>query len=178
MARQVFPQDRTAWRYGAPNTALVNGAGAILTVFTDQASTTLASIDTYPFLVPIPDSQIVVGADSLLPEFYGPLGFKVLWLKAPGAPSYAIAARFEDRLTEIEFDLAGIGSGTGNIAWRHIQPVPSDTWTITHNTGVRFGGIRVRTSAGDDIEMEVVTQTESVVVLRADAAFSGEAYLS
>jgi hypothetical protein len=96
--RSVFPDDRLAFRFFEQ--LVYSGAGAGVVVYLDEAATTPAAITTYPAGVPIAGSRIVVGDDSLLPEFYGPEDVLVLWAAADGdTQTYRMDARFADRVT-------------------------------------------------------------------------------
>lgn len=97
MARSVFPDDRLAFRFAGR--LIYSGSGARMVVYLDEAATVLAPITTYPADTPIAGSVIYVGADSLLPEFYGPDGVLALWLLAEGAAqTYPVEARLVDRV--------------------------------------------------------------------------------
>lgn len=62
-------------------------------------------------------------------------------------------------------------------AYRHVQAVPSATWTVAHGLGFR-PNVTVVDSSGRVVEGEIAYPSTSTVVLTFTGAFSGEAYLS
>lgn len=65
-----------------------------------------------------------------------------------------------------------------NIAYTHVQAVPSDTWTVNHNLGYAPGGISVIDSAGTMVEGDVTHTSLNSFIIVFTAGFSGTAYLS
>lgn len=69
-------------------------------------------------------------------------------------------------------------AGAGVLAYRHVQPTASTSWTIVHNLTFR-PNVAVVDSAGQEIIPGAVDYTNSVsVTLTFSAAVGGEAYLS
>lgn len=63
--------------------------------------------------------------------------------------------------------------------YRHVQSIPSDTWTVTHNLGYKPGGIIVEDSAGEEwIAFAVEYVDDDSLTLTFSAAFAGWAYIS
>lgn len=65
-----------------------------------------------------------------------------------------------------------------NIAYTHIQAVPSAVWTINHGLGYAPGGVSVLDSAGTMVEGDVTHDSLNVCTIVFTAGFSGTAYLS
>lgn len=59
----------------------------------------------------------------------------------------------------------------------HIQSVPSNTWSIYHNLGMRCN-ITVVDSSGRQVEGDVIYQDDNTIIVQFSGAFSGEAYVS
>lgn len=78
MTSWKFPQDRLVFRYGAPGTPLYAPQGETLTICLDAAGTTPAAI-TDLNNNPITGSLLSVGANCLIPEFYGPANVTTLY---------------------------------------------------------------------------------------------------
>lgn len=109
MARRLFPndEDRLAYGYGSAGSYFTSKAGSTVTIYTDAAGTTLADI-TDTSSVAVPGSVLTVGADSRIPQFYGPdgtpYGVDVLYAKIAGASSTVeIHGRYDDRLDRDTF---------------------------------------------------------------------------
>lgn len=132
MARQVFPNFADKLVFIPPQTrggALRSGAGTRFVVYLDRAATAMADILTMN-RTPIPGSEIVVGSNSMLPDFFGPDGESSLWLKpTTGGATSKITAE----------PIVGIGDGStadgvfevGLIAGDIILD-SSSRWTIVH----------------------------------------------
>lgn len=100
MTSWKFPQDRLVFRYGAPGTPLYAPQGETLTICLDAAGTTPAAI-TDLNNNPIPNSLVSVGANCLIPEFYGPANVTILYaINGSGSNLIAtqIIAEVEPRL--------------------------------------------------------------------------------
>lgn len=63
-------------------------------------------------------------------------------------------------------------------AYFHVQEVPSDEWTITHNLLFRPAGVFVQDSSGANVEGDVSYVSDFVIVINFSSAFSGLCYLS
>lgn len=99
----VFPEDRLAFRYGTTvGSPMLSARGTKVTIYADEALTTLASITT-PDGEPVEDSVLVVGTDSLLPEFRVPDDLLVVWARAEDTvgPGYAILPRTDEQVRRI-----------------------------------------------------------------------------
>jgi hypothetical protein len=59
----------------------------------------------------------------------------------------------------------------------HDQGVPSDTWTVVHGLG-KYPNVVVIDSSGNQLWCEVDYPDANTVVIKANGAFSGTAYLS
>lgn len=100
MTSWKFPQDRLVFRYGAPGTPLYAPQGDTLTICLDAAGTTPAAI-TDLNNNPIAGSLVSVGANCLIPEFYGPANVTILYaISGTGSNLIAteIIAEVEPRL--------------------------------------------------------------------------------
>lgn len=97
---------------------IANNIGINIKVFTDQAATSPADIQTWPGGVSIPNSVVQVGTDSLIPIFLGPnTGATVLWGQVVGGTgSFELLARSEDRLTTLETGQLVAAAGTATLA--------------------------------------------------------------
>ena len=79
------------------------------------------------------------------------------------------------------WDLKSVIPGTlptTNIAYTHVQAVPSDTWVINHNLGYAPGGISVIDTASTMVEGDVTYTSLDSLTIVFTAGFSGVAYLS
>jgi hypothetical protein len=79
LTRWLFPQDRLVFRYGTPGTPLYSPQGDTVTIYTDSAGTTLASIQA-PNGTPI-GSTLDIGSDCLIPQFLGPDGLTQVYAR-------------------------------------------------------------------------------------------------
>lgn len=95
MTRYLFPQDRLVFRYGSPGTPLYSPQGETITIYTDQAGTVPANIQTPEGVSQ--DNVLDVGPDCLIPEFKGPDGVTTVWAKnrvGTMEPLYAQTGQF------------------------------------------------------------------------------------
>lgn len=69
------------------------------------------------------------------------------------------------------------GSISEDIAYVHIQSIPSSTWTINHSLTF-YPNVTVIDSAGSMVEGSVDYQSATTIVVNFSGAFSGKAYLS
>lgn len=136
MARLVGPDDasRLAYRIRAVDRVLQDAAGLTATVYTSQAATTLANILTVGGSA-IANSQLTVGADSLIPLFQFPDGVDTVYVKVGTGAAYPLYARTDDRL-----DALGGGSvGDFLQTSLNLSDVPDKAAART-NLGVTGGG--------------------------------------
>jgi hypothetical protein len=165
--RNVFPQDRLAFAY--IERQIYSGSGARVHVYLDEAATQLASILAYPGGAPLDGSLLVVGPDSLLPEFYGPDEVGTLWALADGGTqAYRLDSRLADRVTSLE--------ETAGHPYHHVQTTPASVWTVVHGLGYDPSGIVTITNAGVVVlgELSLLTPGQSVRVT-FDTALAGQA---
>ena len=73
--------------------------------------------------------------------------------------------------------IQGVQGTNREIAYRHSQNVPSDTWTITHNLNF-YPNVTTMDSTGAICEGEIVYTNPNTLTVTFLAAFSGVAYLS
>lgn len=110
-ARLRFPDDRTLFVYQQPGEPILTPPRVGFIVYTDEAGTQLADIQTL-LGSPIGASTIFVGDDALLPEFLGPPGTNSLWLRMVGqasnSPTELITAQFSEQLAQIPTLLTGV----------------------------------------------------------------------
>lgn len=98
MARLPFPQDRTAFLYTGSGQPIRQPWETQLTLYRDQALTTLADVRTLENGA-LPGSMIFIQPDGLIPEFLGPDdGLEVLWAKPPEEPAYPLTAKYDASL--------------------------------------------------------------------------------
>lgn len=71
----------------------------------------------------------------------------------------------------------GLGGGSGDLNYTHLQPQAADVWVVNHGLG-KFPSVTVIDSAGSEIEGDYVYSNANTVVLNFSAAFSGVAYLN
>jgi hypothetical protein len=64
-----------------------------------------------------------------------------------------------------------------DVAYVHVQAIPSDTWTINHPLAYP-PSITTVDSAGTEVEGSVVYVDPSTIQVRFSGGFSGKAYLS
>ena len=173
MTARVFPDDRTAYRYGP--TSLMSAAGAKVTVYTDQAATTLATIQTLDGL-PIVGATVLVGSDSLIPEFRETTGLATLWALVEGAgAAYRMDSRLADRVALLE---QTSGGGAATSRYEHHQVQPSASWVIPHNLGYPPPFLAVTDSAGSEVDGNWTSNGPTQSVLGFGSAFSGTAVVS
>jgi hypothetical protein len=67
------------------------------------------------------------------------------------------------------------GSGSGDLAYTHVQGVPAATWTVTHNLGKR-PTVAVVDSMDRLVIAEVEYLTDNVLEVKLAAAVGGKAY--
>lgn len=101
MTRLLFPQNRTAYLYTGPGDPIRQPWTTALTVYLDAACTTLADITDLSGN-PLPGSLVFIGSDGLYPQFYGPDGVRVLYIKPPVDPAIMIEADYNGRITDLE----------------------------------------------------------------------------
>lgn len=100
-----FPQDRETFLYSGPGEPIRQAGQISVYIYTSSAATTLATIRTVVSDAPgtvIPGSMIVVGANGLLPEFFGADGVLELWAKnAEDDEAYLLEANYRQRFAQI-----------------------------------------------------------------------------
>ena len=113
MARSIFPDEgsRLAYRLSGAGRPILSAAGGTAVVYTSEAATTLADIQTLEG-VTVSGSTLTVTAYSQLPLFLGPDGVDTVWVKIDGGPAAPVYARTDDRLDELASgvvaDLTGV----------------------------------------------------------------------
>ena len=166
--RSVFPQDRLAFAYF--DRQVYSGSGARVHVYLDEDATALASILAYPGGAPLDGALLVVGPDSLLPEFYGPDGVETLWAlpDVEGATAYRLDGRLADRISSLE--------ATAGHPYRHVQTVPASVWTVVHGLGYDPSGVITITDSGVVVlaELSLLVSGQSVR-LTFDTQMTGQA---
>ncbi len=166
--RTVFPQDRLAFSYF--DRQVYSGSGARVHVYLDEGATQLADVLAYPGGAPLAGALLVVGPDSLLPEFYGPDGVETLWAlpDVEGATTYRLDGRLADRVTNLE--------STAGHPYRHVQTIPASVWTVVHGLGYDPSAVLAITSAGVVVlgELSLLVSGQSVR-LTFDTAMTGQA---
>jgi len=110
-SRLLFPEDRTAFVYGAPGQPICTPPRTGLRIFLDETATQVADILGMTG-IPVPYSTIYTESDSLLPEFQGPEGLvSRLWAQVIGGTpvTYPLMAQYSDQLTHHPSLLHGDG---------------------------------------------------------------------
>lgn len=105
MTRRTFPneENRLVYGYTTAGAEVTSKAGATVTIYTDSACTTLASIQTEAGAT-ISGSVLTISSDSRIPRFLGPdgtpFGVDTLYALVQGAvaPGEPVYARYDDRL--------------------------------------------------------------------------------
>lgn len=161
--RRLFPQDRAAYMYQGPMKALLQPPQMSIVIYSNEQGTALADIVTGND-VSIEDSIIVLGADGLMPEFFGPIGADTLWARPLGLtntpyPLYPVVKSVPAMLRDLG-DVADVDPVDGQtLVWdedilqyrpgtlagdgpagtkQHIQETPATVWgPIAHNIGER-----------------------------------------
>lgn len=126
MTRWLFPQDRLVFRYGAPGTPLYSPQGETVTICTDSAGTTPASIQT-PSGTPI-DATLDIGSDCLIPEFLGPDGLTEVYAKNGAGtitPLYAQTGQIVQSLSGTYIPVGAKGAANGVASLGSDGKVPS-----------------------------------------------------
>lgn len=172
MARLRYPQDRIAYVYSGPGQPITMPGPIPVTVYVDQATTQLADITDLDGHA-LTGSVLHIGADGLIPEFFGPPnGASRLWGLTPASVPYEIDAQPGPRITAIEQG----GSGGSYV---HVQGPAASTWTINHNLGYRPAGIVVQDDGGTFVfGADLTYPSANTLTLTFSAALSGTAYLS
>lgn len=98
MPRLMFPNDRTVFIYTGSGEPIRQPFESPLRVYLDSELTELADIQDVEE-VAIAGSLIYIGADGLLPNFYGPADVTVLWIKPADAPAYPVVAKMAEYVT-------------------------------------------------------------------------------
>jgi hypothetical protein len=85
-----------------------------------------------------------------------------------------------DALGFIHDDATRVSPGVSDdpIAYRHVQPTPSDTWTVEHDLGYWPGGVSVVDSAKTVVHGTITHLSVNALTITFRAAFSGEAFIS
>lgn len=100
----------------------------------------------------------------------------------PVAPTLGLEYQFASNTwiwTGHSWDLKSVAAADlSNVAYTHVQTVPSDTWVIEHNLGYVPGGISIKDSADTICEGDVSFTSLDVLTLTFQGGFSGVAYLS
>jgi len=172
--RLIYPQDRIAYVYKRAGDPIIMPGRVLLTVYLDEECTQLADIQDLEALA-VPQSRLYVGADGLVPEFYGPPdGTALLWVLAgESVVPYKIDAQPGPRISAVE------QAQTRPIAYVHDQLATAGTWSIAHNLGFRPGGVTVQDTAGTTIIGADVTYIDdNNLQLNFSPPLSGKAYLS
>lgn len=130
MARLKFPEDRSVYVYGDPGNPLLLPGEIPMSIFLDQAATTLADITTLAG-DPLPGSVINIGFDGLIPEFLGPPdGSHSVWVKPlPGGGTYWLGASLTSRM-----DALAASKGAEMII---PFTIPTNPWIVTHGLTYR-----------------------------------------
>ena len=161
--RRLFPQDRAAYIYQGEMRPLLQPPQMSVVIYADALGTTPADIVTSADQ-PIADSTVLIGANGLMPEFYGPLNADVVWARPLGLtnaphPLYPVVRKVAD-LSDISNDAPGAGQ---ILAWdaalgqyvpstvagavggqQFSQGTPATVWgPINHGLGYRPGGVSV-----------------------------------
>lgn len=182
MTRLLFPQDRLAYSVSSNGPLYPVPSGATLTVYVDQSATTLANIVTYPGLSAITGSVLVMGDDTLVPQFMGPNDGSVeLWAKPQGtASTYQMAADIEARIVTIESS-AGITLSAADARYArpfvHVQDVPGTEWIVHHNLGY-FPSVSLVDTSGDVITSDIVYVDANTLRVELVYSVGGKAYCS
>lgn len=91
--RLPFPQDNTAFRYDGPGTPIRQPGLVPITIYADEALTTLADIADLNN-VAIAGSVITIGSDGLIPDFLGPNdNSSVLWALPVDGVAYPLVVK-------------------------------------------------------------------------------------
>lgn len=103
-----FPQDRETFLYSGPGEPIRQAGQGAVWIYLDEEATTLAvinEVDGDEPGDPIAGSVVFVGANGLLPEFYGPDGVVELWAKsAEDDIAYVLEANYRQRIEAIDMD--------------------------------------------------------------------------
>lgn len=112
MARLTFPDEgsRLVFRTSGAGKPLLSAAGGTATIYSNEAGTTLADIQTRDG-VTVAGSVLSVNATSQLPLFLGPDGVDQLWASVDGGPLAPVYSRADDRLDTIEGQLSSVVTG-------------------------------------------------------------------
>lgn len=73
-------------------------------------------------------------------------------------------------------EIAGLKGG-GDKNYVHLQPVPSDTWAVSHNLGKK-PSVMVVDSADDVVYGDINYVDDNNVIITFNGAFSGKAYFN
>lgn len=130
MSRLLFPQDRTAFLYTGPGEPIRQPWMTGLTMYLDSDCTLLADLIDIAG-DPLPGSQVFIGANGLLPPFYGPVsGISRLWAKPPVDDPFPVDAAYvpgqPDSLLVSRPGVATVASGGA-----HYYNDTGYTWTVT-----------------------------------------------
>lgn len=199
MVRWLYPEDRFVYSFFENTPLYPVPAGSTLTIYLDQPATTLANIQYYPSALSVPGSVLVIGDDTLIPQFYGPDGVLELWGKPEGTTdTYPIEANFGPRIADLQ-DSAGLtvsfadgryaklsdfnalstvvsGINAGR-SYVHTQDIPATEWIVHHNLGY-YPNVALVDTSGEVIESEVSYVDENTVRVEHYYAVGGNAYCS
>lgn len=159
--RRLFPQDRAAYIYQGEMRPLLQPPQMSIAIYANASGTVLADIVTSTDQS-IEDSVVVLSADGLMPEFYGPLNADVVWARPLGLtvaphPLYPVVRKVTD-LSDISNDAPNAGQ---ILAWdadlgqyvpstvagavggqQFTQTAPATVWgPINHGLGYRPAGV-------------------------------------
>jgi hypothetical protein len=110
-SRFLYPEDRMSFVFGRPGEPIRTPPRTGLKLFLERTAQTPADILDLDGN-PIPFSTVYTGADSLLPEFYGPPGFvSRIYARIVGgtADTYPLMAQYSDRLANLPMLVTGNG---------------------------------------------------------------------
>ncbi|WP_346536950.1 hypothetical protein [Micromonospora sp. DPT] len=168
MARLVGPDESSRLSYTLPSdNRLGTAAGLPAVVYADEAATTLADILTYPGGLPVEDSELEVGASSLLPLFQFPDGADVVYVSVNGGPVSPVYARRNRPLPvylvavgeSIQTAIDAAAAGGGGIVYL-ANGTHTLTAGLTMKTGVTLTGTgseNVVLRLGNGVNQSVIT---------------------
>lgn len=122
MTRYRFPQDRSAFIYGADYSPILTPPRTPIVLYTDQAGTAPADIRN------LDGTSIALSTvytdHGIVPEFLGPDTVTMLW----GIPAGGVAYPFEAQALSLFIE-------SGFATYLHTQASPASVWSVHHNLG-------------------------------------------
>lgn len=204
--RRLFPQDRSAYIYQGPMKSLLQAPTMSIVIYANSAGTVPADVVTATNQS-IEDSIVAIGADGLLPEFYGPMDANTVWARPLGmtVPAYPLYPVIRSEIRSLA-DLPDISQvqpeggqvliwdagllqyvpgaqsgGGGGAGLQYTQAVAATVWgPIVHNFGYRPAGVALFSSDFNQQYDDFTVQHLSANSLRIamDVATAGVALIS